>query len=107
MSFHVGARRAINSVFATFGVQGVYTPQGGTPLNVTVIKRQPDEVIDVLDTRIHTPTAYFLMKQSDVPSPKTGDVLEIDGLNYAIQGEPVQDQHHLCWQLEAPLTEEE
>lgn len=102
MSYHVGAQRAINSVFTTFGVQGEYTPQGGTPLNVTVIKRQPDEVIDVLDTPVHSATNQFVLRHCEVVAPKAGDTLVIGATTYTVQGTPVQDQHRMYWHFEAP-----
>jgi hypothetical protein len=78
----------------------VYTPAGGDPLTVRVIARQPDEIVGFGDTRIHTETAIFDVRISEVPTPAESDTLEIGGDTYVIQGEPVRDRDGLLWTLD-------
>ena len=89
---------AVDTVFARFGVDAVYTPDGGGAVNVRVITRSPDEIVGFGDTRIHTETALFEVRSSEVAAPQPGDRLTVDGTDYVIQGEPERrDPDRLVW----------
>jgi len=92
---------AIDAVFARFGVDAVYTPDGGGAVCVRVITRRPDEIVGFGDTRIHTETALFEVRASEVAEPRPGDRLTVDGTDYVIQGEPERrDPDRLIWTLD-------
>ena len=92
---------AIDAVFARFGVDAVYTPDGGGAVCVRVITRRPDEIVGFGDTRIHTETALFEVRASEVAEPQPGDRLTVDGSDYVIQGEPERrDPDRLAWTLD-------
>jgi hypothetical protein len=92
---------AVDTVFARFGVDAVYTPDGGGAVNVRVITRSPDEIVGFGDTRIHTETALFEVRSSEVAAPQPGDRLTVDGTDYVIQGEPERrDPGRLVWTLD-------
>jgi len=79
----------------------IYRDQGtGDPVAIRVIARRPDQVFDFGDTRIHTETSLFDVRVSEVPSPRPGDTLEIDGEIFVVQGEPVRDSERLIWTLD-------
>ncbi|HIJ93095.1 MAG: hypothetical protein QF511_08245 [Rhodospirillales bacterium] len=92
---------AVDTVFACFGVDAVYTPDGGGAVYVRVIVRCPDEIVGFGDTRILTETALFEVRASEVATPQSGDRLTVDGTDYVIQGEPERrDPDRLVWTLD-------
>jgi len=92
--------RAVDACFEHLGVAAVYIPDGGAAVDIRVIARRPDQVLDFGDTRIHAETAMFDMRVSDVASPRPGDRLTLDGSEYVVQGEPVRDPERLVWTLD-------
>ena len=81
--------------------EAVYRVQGtGDPVAIRVIARRPDQVFDFGDTRVHTETSLFDVRVSEVPSPRPGDTLEVDGETFVVQGEPVRDSERLIWSLD-------
>ena len=72
---------AIDDLFAdpNSAVEAIYTPAGGDPMTVRVIAKRPDDIVGFGDTRIHTATAVFDIRVSEVPAPAEGDTLEIPG----------------------------
>ena len=93
--------RMIDACFQRLGVEATYTSQGGDSIAVRVIAKRPDEIVGLGDTRIHSETALFDVRVSEVPTPRPGDTLIVDGVTYAIQGEPVRDRERLVWTIEA------
>ena len=93
--------RMIDTCFQRLGVEATYAPQGGDSMAVRLIAKRPDEIVGLGDTRIHSETALFDVRISEVPSPRPGDTLIVDGVTYAIQGEPVRDRERLVWTIEA------
>jgi hypothetical protein len=91
----------IDACFQRLGVEVTYTPHGGAPVSIRVIAKRPDEIVGLGDTRIHSETALFDVRVSEVPAPRPGDALIVDGATYAIQGEPVRDRERLVWTVEA------
>ena len=93
--------RAVDACFGHLGVAAVYTAEGGQAVDARVIGKRPDEIVGLGDTRIHAETALFDVRVSEVPAPRPGDTLIVDGITYAIQGEPVRDRERLVWTIEA------
>ena len=91
----------IDACFLRLGVEAKYKPHGGDPMAVRVVAKRPDEIVGYDDTRIHSETALFDVRVSEVPTPRPGDTLVVDGVTYAIQGEPVCDRERLVWTVEA------
>lgn len=94
---------AIEMLFAdpNLSSAAVYRVQGtGDPLAIRVITRRPDQVFDFGNTRIHTETSLFDVRVAEVPGPRPGDTLEIDGETFVLQGEPVRDSERLIWTLD-------
>ena len=91
----------IDDCFQRLGVGATYTPDGGDPMAVRVIVKRPDEIVGLGDIRIHSETALFDVRVSEVPAPRPDDALVVGGVTYAIQGEPVRDRERLVWTIEA------
>ncbi len=91
----------IDTCFQRLGIEATYTSQGGAPVSIRVIAKRPDEIVGLGDTRIHSETALFDVRVSEVPAPRPGDALVVDGVTYVIQGEPMRDQERLVWTIEA------
>ncbi|OZA16439.1 MAG: hypothetical protein B7Y02_03250 [Rhodobacterales bacterium 17-64-5] len=93
---------AIEMLFAdpNIGVEAIYTSDGGAPVAVRAIVRRPDEVTNFGDARLWSETTRFDVRVADVPNPRPGDRLEIDGDAFLIQGEPVRDRERLVWTVD-------
>ena len=70
---------AVDATFAAFGIDAVYTPEGGEPASVRVIARRPDTVVGFGETRIHVETEIFEVRASEVATPRPGDQLTVPG----------------------------
>jgi hypothetical protein len=93
---------AVDATFAAFGIDAVYTPAGGEPVGVRVIARRPDAIVGFGETRVHTETATFEVRASEVANPHPGDQLSVGAKTFAIQGEPERrDPDRLVWTLDA------
>jgi hypothetical protein len=92
---------AVDATFAAFGVDAVYTPAGGDPVSVRVIARRPDTIVGFGETRIHTETATFELRASEVANSRPGDQLTVAGDIFIVQGEPERrDPDRLVWSLD-------
>lgn len=92
---------AVDSVFATFGINAVYVPQSGPSVDVRVVSKHRDETIAFDMTRIHATTRVFELRRSEPVTPQAGDTLVIGDDSYIIQGEPqILDTDRLVWTLD-------
>jgi hypothetical protein len=64
---------------------------------VRVIARRADAVTDFGDARFWLETTRLDLRVVEVPNPRPGDRIEIDGEAFLIQGEPVRDRERLVW----------
>ena len=66
-----------------------------------VIARRPDTIVGFGETRIHTETATFDVRASEVTSPRPGDQLMVGGETFVVQGQPERrDPDRLVWSLD-------
>jgi hypothetical protein len=92
---------AVDATFAAFGIDAIFTPAGGEPVSVRVIARRPDTIVGFGETRIHTETATFEVRVSEVANPRPDDQLIVDGETFVIQGDPERrDPDRLVWSLD-------
>ena len=75
----------------------IYTPTGGTPTLIRVVSRRADEITGFGDARLWSETTRIDLRVGEVPAPRPGDRIEIDGDAFLIQGEPVRDCERLVW----------
>ena len=92
----------MDATFTTFGIDDVCTPAGGEPLAVRVIAKRPNAIVGSGETRMHTETATFELRTSEVASPRPGDQLTFGGESFVVQGEPERrDPDRLVWTVDA------
>ena len=93
---------AIDDLFAdpNIGRDAVYTPEGGVPVLVRVVARRADAITDFGDARLWSETTRLDLRLAEVPQPRPGDRIEIDGAAFLIQGEPVRDRERLIWTVD-------
>ncbi|MCT8159392.1 hypothetical protein [Pseudoruegeria sp. SHC-113] len=82
------------------GREAIYTSGGGTPVLVRIVSRQGDAITDFGDARLWSETTKVDLRVAEVPAPRPGDRLEIDGEAFLIQGEPVRDRERLVWTVD-------
>ena len=78
----------------------VYTSTGGSSTLIRVITRRADEITGFGEARLWSETTRIDLHAAEVPNPRPGDRIEIDGDAYLIQGEPVLDRERLVWTVD-------
>jgi hypothetical protein len=68
---------------------------------VRVIRKRPDQVVGFGDSRAVLTTVLIDVRQSEVPSPAEGDMVEIEAETFAIIATPIGDTERLIWTCEA------
>jgi len=93
---------AIEMLFAdpNIGVEAIYTADGGAPVLVRLIARRADDVTEFGDARLWSETTRVDLQVAEVPNPRPGDRIEIEGDAFLIQGEPVRDRERLVWTVD-------
>ena len=93
---------AIEMLFAdpNIGVEVIYTSDGGAPVVVRAVVRRPDEVTSFGDARLWSETTRVDLRVTEVPQPRPGDRVEIEGEAFLIQGEPIRDRERLVWTVD-------
>jgi hypothetical protein len=93
---------ALDALFAddNIGREAVYTPEGGVSQLIRVVTRRADEVTGFGEARLWSETARIDLRVAEVPTPRPGDRIEIDGDAFLIQGEPVRDRERLVWTVD-------
>lgn len=93
---------AIGALFGdpNIGRDAVYIADGGAPALVRVVARRADALTDVGDARLWSETTRIDLRVAEVPNPRPGDRIEIDGDAFLIQGEPVRDRERLVWTVD-------
>ena len=93
---------ALDALFTDDNIarEAVYTPEGGGPVLVRAVARRADETTGFGDARIWSETTRLDLRIAEVPAPRPGDRIEIDGEAFLIQGEPVRDRERLVWTVD-------
>jgi hypothetical protein len=82
------------------GRDAVYIADGGAPVLVRVVARRADAITDFGDARLWSESTRIDLRVAEVPAPRPGDRIEIDGEAFLIQGEPARDRERLVWTLD-------
>jgi hypothetical protein len=77
----------------------IYTAEGGQPREVRAILRRPDDVTSFGDARLWSETTRLDLRVAEVPAPRPGESIQIDGDAFVIQGEPQRDSERLIWTI--------
>ena len=90
---------ALDALFADANIarDAVYIAEGGSPKLVRVALRRADEITGFGEVRLWSETTRLDLRVAEVPTPRPGDRIEIDGEAFLIQGEPVRDRERLVW----------
>ena len=90
---------AIDNLFADPNIarDATYIADGGTPQLIRVVTRRADDVTGFGDARLWSETTRIDLRVAEVPEPRPGDRIEIEGEAFIIQGEPVRDRERLIW----------
>ena len=93
---------ALDALFADANIarNAVYIAEGGAPQLVRVVTRRADEVTGFGDAQLWSETTRIDLRVAEVPTPRPGDRIEIDGEAFNIQGEPVRDRERLVWTID-------
>ncbi|MCC5976367.1 MAG: hypothetical protein JJT81_20295 [Rubellimicrobium sp.] len=93
---------AIDMLFAdgTIGRDAIYIAKGGAPQLIRVVTRRADEVTGFGTARLWSETTRIDLRVAEVPAPRPGDRIEIDGEAFLIQGEPIRDRERLVWTVD-------
>ena len=93
---------AVGALFTdgNIGRDAVYIADGGAPVLVRLIARRADDVTEFGDARLWSETTRVDLQVAEVPNPRPGDRIEIDGDAFLIQGEPVRDRERLVWTVD-------
>jgi len=93
---------AVGALFAdgNIGRDAVYVGDGGAPVLVRLIARRADDVTEFGDARLWSETTRVDLLVAEVPNPRPGDRIEIEGDAFLIQGEPVRDRERLVWTVD-------
>jgi hypothetical protein len=95
---------AIDALFAdpNLGRDAVYRAGGADPgIPVRAILRRPDQIGTFGETRLATETLVIDLRAGEIAAPAHGDTIELDGVTYVIQGEPIRVTERLVWTTEA------
>jgi hypothetical protein len=65
-----------------------------------VVTRRADEVTSFGDAQLWSETTRIDLRVAEVPNPRPGNRIEIDGDAFNIQGEPVRDRERLVWTVD-------
>ena len=69
-------------------------------MRVRLIAMHPDTIVGFGDTRVHTETATFELRASEVPNSRPDDWLILGAETFILQGEPQRrDPDRLVWTL--------
>lgn len=85
---------------ANIGGDAVYIADGGAPDVVRTVARRADAVTDFGNARLWSETTRIDLRVTEVPNPRPGDRIEMDGDAFLIQGEPVRDRERLTWTVD-------
>lgn len=78
----------------------VFVAEGGGPRLIRVVMRRADEVTTFGEARLWSETTRIDLRVAEVPTPRPGDRIEIDGEAFLIQGEPIRDRERLVWTVD-------
>lgn len=67
---------------------------------VRVIRRAPDRITEFGAGRFVSDTMMVDVRVSDLPDPRTGDLIVFGTDSFTIQGEPTRDRERLVWSLD-------
>jgi hypothetical protein len=77
--------------FKHLGKPALYQPSGGAFIKLLVLIKEPEQDYELGDGKFVERIATFEIMAKDVPAPKVGDTLYIDGRRYKVYQDPLLD----------------
>lgn len=65
-----------------------------------MIRRAADRITEFGAARFVSDTTMVDARLSDLPDPRSGDLIVIGADSFTIQGEPIRDRERLIWTLD-------
>jgi hypothetical protein len=78
-------------VFKHLGKPALYQADGAAFAEILVLIKEPEQAYELGDGQFVERIATFEVMAKDVPSPKVGDFLYIEGRKYRVYQEPLLD----------------
>lgn len=78
----------------------LYIAEGDAPVPVRIIARRADEIAGFGEARLWSEATRVDLRLAEVPNPRPGDQIEIEGDTFSIQGEPARDRERLVWTVD-------
>ena len=96
------ARLAVGPIHSLLGTPATYTPAGGAPVGVSVVDRQPDQIINGLNATQHRQVGRLLeIRRSDLSAdPASGDAVTIGSGSYKVRSAKPADPDGLVFELD-------
>ena len=82
------------------GRDAVFTPAGGASVSVRIVARRADDVTTFGESRLWSETTRVDLRVAEVPNPRPGDTITLQGEVFTIHGEPVRDRERLVWTID-------
>ncbi|MDF1734938.1 MAG: hypothetical protein P1U37_06605 [Minwuia sp.] len=70
-------------------------------ISLNVVRRTPDQMVDVLGHGMVVATVVFLIRVSEAPALKVDDVIQIGTTYYTLTSSPTRDSLGLTWRAPA------
>jgi hypothetical protein len=98
-AFSVGVDVLFRDV--NIGRDAVYQPDIGDPVNIRVIVKQPDIIVNQLPTKIQSETTLFDVRVSEIASfKKLRDKIIYAGDTFIVQNAERKDPDRLIWTVD-------
>ena len=88
---------AMDDLFADPNMAESVTYQGRS---IRALVRRPDRDVQFGSIAVHAATLVLDVRVSDLPAPQSGDVVEVDGDCFIVQGTPSRDAERLVWSID-------
>jgi hypothetical protein len=92
-------------IFGHLGKPALYQAAGEAFVEVTVLIKEPEQAYELGDGQFVERVATFEVMAKDVPNPKVGDTLYIEGRLYKIYQDPLLDGSGNVYEIVAIFAE--
>ena len=92
----------VDRLFAdpSLGRDATCEPAEGEPVSIRVVARRADAITEFGGARLWSETTRLDVRVAEVPDPRPGDRIVLDGEALVVQGEPVRDRERLVWTID-------
>jgi hypothetical protein len=80
-----------------FGSSATFTPDGGSPVSLTVVHSRSSDAVALGAAQIMADIHFVRIRVADVTLPASGDQIEIAGVSYRLNAAPELDAQGVVW----------